>query len=1302
MRNACLAILMFVVFQPCGRADDEFALRKDDVVVFLGGTNMLRLQQAGYLEAMLTLEFATQRPKFRDLSWEADTVYRQGSVVERWRRDGFRTVKGLGNLEDQLKRVGATVVIAQFGQLESLDGPERLDEFIGAYERLVPIFQKQARIVLLVTPPAFERPLNPLVPRLDQHNDSLRQYSDAIAAIAERHNVGLARLGRSESKPSLRAPGTIIPFTTNGMHIGPMFLKTASYQVAAKFGVSLKTRDRSDVLRQAVIEKHRLWYDYWRPANWKLLFGDDAFRQFTRGDTPFREEWQQLLPLIEKAEGRIWTIADGGADPGNNRPKPEILYGSPDADIEKELASFTAADGLQVNLFASEEQGLTSPLNLRWDPAGRMYVTVTTTYPHVFPGDVPNDKVIVLEDTDHDGTADKSTVFADSLNIPTGIEWGDGGVYIGQNTELLFLKDLDGDLKADTREILLSGFGNGDSHQTINSFVWSPDGELYFGHGDGCESRVETPWGISSLFNAGFYRLRPRRLQLLPFLEGHMCAGNPWGVGFDAWGQAISVDGAGGVNYLVPGLIATTHRRRIRRIGNPGGYCGVGYIDGRHLPESIRDSFVTGDFKANRVKRFELREHDGGYELDWKEPLLQSKHRNFRPVDVKIGPDGAVYVVDWYNPITCHQDDAYRHPDRDKAHGRIWRISSKASPVRPPDFSTAPIDVVLDGLKSEEHWTRYHAKRALTNRDSEPIATALDFWVKDLNPKHKKYERHLFEALSAFATIEVIRPELLERLLNASDHRARAFATRLVGRWHDRLSRLRRWKDQNYRPLDLLAKRVKDAHPLVRMEAVVACAAIPSSHSIEVAAQIVDQPMDGWIEYSFNQAVHHLREHWLPALQRGDLSFESPIQLAAVLNEAGGGEVLVSLKQLVNDNALAGEARASTIAAILAVGSDDDWHSFGLDPKRFTDGDEYNPVAHSAALRELVRVTQSRTAQPADEHASLLKSLIGSDSIELQSVAIQLAGNWLRKELSEQIIAAAQDKDAALAVRSAAFAALVDLQPEDTRELLMQFAAESESTPVRVAAIDALARLDLTPAAGSGANLLIATGEHDAAILSACLNRDGGASALALALRSENLTPDRARDVMRAMFGLGRSDRVMLEALNNAIGANTFVPEFTEPYVRHLTVSATLDGDAEKGAKLFQSMACASCHRVSGTGGTVGPDLTAIGTTLSPERIIEEVVWPNRQVKEGYSQITVVTQEGRVHTGFERKTRESDESGDVVLEDIATRKLISIRKSNVDQKRVVGSAMPAGLTSLLTQDQLRDLIRYLMDRGRIQ
>ena len=1257
-------------------------LADDDVVVFLGGTNMVHLQQAGHFESILTHSFAAQQPKFRDLAWEADTVFRQGSVIERWRKDGF------GSRDDQLKRIGTSVIIAQFGQLESMAGPEDVGRFTKAYETLIDSLQKQARLVILVTPTPFEKPANPLVPNLSRHNDSLSRYVKAIQTIARQRQLILVDLFTNPKQE----------LTDNGMHIKPSAQPVVAREIARQLGVKVPTQETYEPLRLAVIEKHRLWYDYWRPANWKLLYGDDSRRQFTRGGDdyiPFKEEWKKLLPLISQAEDRLWLIARGGDDPGAARPAPEVLHGDKQANIKEELAAFTVPDGFEVNLFASEREGLTSPLAIRWDPAGRMYVTVTTTYPHVFPGDLPNDKIIMLEDTDQDGRADKSNVFAEGLNIPTGLEWGDGGLYVGQNTEILFLKDTDNDGQADRRSRLLGGFGNGDSHQTINSFIWSPAGELYFGQGDGCESRVETPWGASNLFQAGFYRYRPRRQQLHPLLNDFMGPGNPWGVAFDRWGQIFCIDGAGGVTYLSPGQIPSTHRLRLRTIGRPGGYCGISYLDGRHLPTSMQGDFVVGDFKSNRIKRFSVKNDGAGFSLQWKDPLLQSSHRNFRPVDVKVGPDGAVYVVDWYNPITCHQDDAYRHPTRDKAHGRIWRISTTAPTIKPADLSQAPLQKVLDALKSPEHWTRYQAKRALTTRDSSTVSRALDRWIQSLDPKDPGHEHHLYEALGAYATIEVVQPALLARLLQAQDPSARAYAARITGRWHDRLDA----------PLALLVPRIADENPRVRMEAVLACAAIASPRSIEVAAAVIEKPMDNSIQYAFKQTVHQLQPYWMPAFQTGTVSFAKPSHLAAVLNETGGREVLASLERLLDSQDLASETRASAIATILAVGNPDELARYGLTRERFTGAGQYDAAAHAVALKKLIDVARFREVKPAGDLAQALQPLIEHPHPGLQANALTLAGLWNVKKAATTVLAAAKNSKLPVPVRAAALEAMVEMKLPAGRELLLDSTARSKPPALRSAAIKSLALVDIQSAAQQAAKLFSEselTTVDTSQILAAFLTRSGGAEALATALGSRKLKADTARQLLSGLFATGNSDQVLLGLLNRSLGSFRKTPDYSKHYVDQLVRDSRRQGNAARGKLLFNTVACASCHKVGGTGGKIGPDLTAIGTTLSAERITEELLWPNRQVKEGYSVVRVITAAGKIHQGYQRRTQQSEAAGNLVLQDPASGKLVTVKKQEVDQQQTTGSIMPGKLTAVMSESQLLDLIQYLSELGKIK
>ena len=1275
-----LALILSGIFVAgCTQTPPPLALEEGDVVVLAGGTDMAYLQRAGFLETILTDAFADVRPTFRDLSWEADTVFRQGSALERWREDGF------GDWDAQLERVGATVVIAQYGKLESMAGSEGLESFESAYNALIDGFLKHADQVALVTPTPFEKPGSEFLPDVSHHNPSLARYVRATKGIAAERGLLFVDLF-SDAQSGL---------TENGMHLKEDSLRHVSETIAQKLGFEGSSWDRLATLHAAVVEKQRLWLDYWRPANWKLLFGDDSTRRFTRsshGYLSFREEWQQLVGLIEKAEERVWTVASGSEDPGHGRPEPEELFGHPAADIEAELASFTVPDGMEVNLFASEALGLTNPMAIRWDTAGRAYVTVTTTYPHVRPGDVPNDKIIVLEDADHDGVAESSTVFADGLNIPTAMELGDGGVYVGQGRELLFLQDTDGDGRADTRRVLLAGFGTGDTHQTINSFTWSPGGELFMGQGDGIESRVETPWGSADLFQSGFFRLRPRRLRMDPLLDDFMGPGNPWGVAFGEWGQIYSVDGAGGVTHLSLGQIPTSHRRRLGTIGEPGGYAGIAWLDGRHLPAEYRGHFAIGDYQANRVKRFSVAADGSGAALKWEEPLIHSSHRNFRPVDVKVGPDGAVYVVDWYNPIICHQDDEYRDPVRDKAHGRIWRITSSAAPlVKPPNLLDAPLQGVVAALEAPERWTRYQAKRELTRRDTAKVAAALGTWVASLDPEGAAYERHLYEAVGAFATIEVPAPAVLSQLLEAKAPGGRAFAARIVGRWHDRLDD----------PLALLTKSVKDDDAQVRMEAVAAAAAVPRPESITVVARAADRPMDDSMEYVLSQAIQHLKPHWEPAHEQGALQFAEPAHLAAVLNRAGGTERIADLRTIALSYNLDEDTRLSAIENLLTLGGKEEIEEFVLMADRYVSGGKYDAESHARILAAAARATRSGSLEPYERPWGLAK-MLKHPNPQLRANAAVLAGVWKASDAEESLLRVAGDESLPEFVRSAAFGAIASLEAEGAAGLLAAYADAPQPPALRVAAIEALVALDSRAAAKLAVELFGEPGLDDATAtraLVAFLNREGGVPALTAAIESGGLGDEAAKSLLRSFYASGRSDNVLLAALNTASGATSLELDYDAGLVASLADRAAEQGDAARGAVLFVDLGCDACHQVGDQGGTIGPSLTAVGTTLSAERIIEETLWPNRQIKEGFTALEVVTSDFMIYQGYKRSMRESEATGDLVIQDLATGELVTIKAEDIEDVRLTGSPMPTGLTSLLSQAQLLDLIRHVTTFG---
>ena len=298
---ATLACLVCVSQQSHAVPPNRIRFDADEVVAFLGGTNCVNVQNAGHLESWLTQHAATSRVRFIDLAWEGDTVDRQGTVIERWREDKW------GNLSKQLRDHRVTTAILMFGQLEALNGKQGLEEFSKGFESLLETCLEENRNVLVISPFPFEPAKSPL-PDLSQRNADLEAFTEAMKRISSHPKVRFVDLlSRFEkNKPSTR-------LTRFGLHVRPEAQDVYARAVMRELGVDAELTVDEE-LRAAVIKKHRLWMDYWRPANWKCLYGDDGERQFgkaTGGGLTLRQEWSRLPELITKAEDEVWGIADG-------------------------------------------------------------------------------------------------------------------------------------------------------------------------------------------------------------------------------------------------------------------------------------------------------------------------------------------------------------------------------------------------------------------------------------------------------------------------------------------------------------------------------------------------------------------------------------------------------------------------------------------------------------------------------------------------------------------------------------------------------------------------------------------------------------------------------------------------------------------------------------------------------------------------------------------------------------------------------------------------------------------------------
>ena len=527
----------------------------------------------------------------------------------------------------------------------------------------------------------------------------------------------------------------------------------------------------------------------------------------------------------------------------------------------------TVADGYEINLFASEKEfPIGNPVAMAVDGRGRVWVSTMPTYPQYYPGKPPEDKLVILEDTDHDGKADRHTVFADGLHLAAGFELGDGGVYVAQQPNLVFLQDTDGDDVADTREVVLHGFGTEDSHHAISAFTWGPGGALYFQEGTFHHSQVETPWGTVRVENAAVFRYEPTT-EKLGVLVSYRFA-NPWGHCFDQWGQNFIADASGGANYFAAAFSGhVNHPRKHPRMKEftptkvrPTSGCEI--VNSSQFPDEAQGNFlVNNTIGFHGIKQHRIIEEGSGFTAQEVEPLLQSSDINFRPVALQFGADGALYVVDWFNPLIGHMQYSLRDPRRDTSHGRVWRITYKGRPLTElKDTTEQSIEELLDSLKSEERRHRYLARRELRERDPQLVAEALQEWVADIDSPEENFEHHLLEGLWLFQSLDIVAPSLLERLLETPDFRARASATRLLRYWHDRLER----------PLDLLRRQVRDDHPRVRLEAVVALSFLQGAGAAEIALDARRFETDYYLDYALKETLATLEPAWKPLLSAGE------------------------------------------------------------------------------------------------------------------------------------------------------------------------------------------------------------------------------------------------------------------------------------------------------------------------------------------------------------------------------------------------------------------------------------------------
>ncbi|MEO7796535.1 MAG: SGNH/GDSL hydrolase family protein, partial [Opitutaceae bacterium] len=893
---------------------------KNERIAIVGNALAERMYQYGNFETLLHSRFPQLELVIRNFGKPADEV-------------GVRQRSGdYTKLDDPIAIFGPDTFFAFFGFNESFAGREGVEKLKTDYEKFLDEFIKKyprdstgaAPRFVLVSPTAFEPTDNKFLPTGAKENANLKLYALAVADVAKKRNLAFVDLFEPTLGAFLQKPGA--QFTSNGAHLN----ETGDREVAetldrALFGTTNSANVGSpayEKLRAAVNDKAWVHHqDYWMLNGWYVYGG-----RRTLDTETFPAEFKKIRNMVEVRDRYVWNLAQGKpvpAKPDDSKTgalfvpktgfgtKPyseptELKYLTP----EESMATMTVPAGFEVQLVASEREfpELTKVNQINFDNKGRLWASCMPTYPQWKPGDPrPNDRLLIFDKLDEKGKAQKCTVFYDKLICPTGFEFWNGGVLVVDEPRLIWLKDSDGDDKADVVVEISSGWATDDTHHTIGAFEWSPGGLLNMLEGVSLATAVETPWGpIREFGKPGNYVFDPLTQKVRHFVTPGY--GNPWCYVYNWWGQGIVGDGTTPQQHWDTPLSGAPYsgRKGLNTIFNGEGMrpnVGTEFLYSRHFPDDVQGQFIFACvINMNGLTRFTIEDDGAGYKgarkkksadgKDVPDDLLVSTDKNFRPTDPQFGPDGALYFGDWHTALLGHMQYSQRDPNRDHAHGRLYRLVYKDKPLlKPVTQAGKPIGELLDQLKEYEPRTRYRARRELRDRPTAEVIAAINKWVASLTPVDKEFDRLLLEALWVQQGHHAVDPALLKKVLRTKTGEARAGATRVLADEWDRIPNA----------MELIIPQVSDEFARTRCEAIRALSFVPTKPAVEAVLLAANQPRDYWIDYTLQMTLGSLESIWKPELKAGTIAINNPkglelLKEAEELSKPGGASA-VALKR---------------------------------------------------------------------------------------------------------------------------------------------------------------------------------------------------------------------------------------------------------------------------------------------------------------------------------------------------------------------------------------------------------------------
>lgn len=1004
------------------------------------------------------------------------------------------------------------------------------------------------------------------------------------------------------------------------------------------------------------------------------------------------------------------------------KPQAEYAKGQSPADA---LKSMQLPGGFKAELIAAEPD-LVQPMAFTFDERGRIWVVEGNSYPQPREVGKGQDRIKILEDQDGDGTFETKKIFCEGLNLVSGIELGLGGVWVGAAPYLMFIADKDHDDKPDEADvtnpvpglnfkaqILLDGWGSQDTHETLNSFIWGPDGWLYGCHGVFTHSRVGkpgTPDDQREPINAGVWRYHPVRHEFEVFAHG---TSNPWGLDYDQHGEwFVTACVIPHLYHIVPG--GRYHRQAgqhfnahtyedIKTIadhahyaGNPrpdvsfdkttgagvmnndtnalgGGHahCGLAIYQSSLFPPTYRNQLLFGNLHGHRLVANYTDPHASTYIGKHAADFLRANDMHFIPVTQKVGPDGALYVSDWSDQQICHRGSgAVEHWDR--SNGRLYRISYDGWKPWKGDLAKESDEALAKlAVQTENEWESRMARRVL------------------MEQRHSEYD--LRHAVSAF--IQAIQKP------TSSAERIRASWALLT--INESLPAESAYSDKTDE--DLLIWAIRNEYQTAEFSK-----ALASSNPYQLAAYTIRTPFESLLKLPAANTLR-VRRELASALQR--IPQDQRKDLATALLKHGedkddpmiplliwyGIEPVVAADPAVGMQ-LAKVSKMPKVTGFIyrRLSSDDAGRTSLLKLAAETP----DAVLKLDLLNALVQAARNGHPITKPDGWDALRQKVASALAEPHPDAAKAAATLLELEASmgiETALATYRDLLASASARTSerenALNVLLQAKDASTAKTLLQLIQNDAPASLRRKAIQALASLKdaETPKILGAALLKLSANELPDAVNTLASTKEG-AKALLKAVEAKTvpataLSPFLVRQL--TAFDDAEINALIQSAWGDVNAPKADLAERTKKYRDLLTPAKLAKGDLAKG-KMLYTATCGQCHKLFGEGQNVGPDITG-SNRADLNYLLENVLDPNAVIGKAYQLNLFTMKDGRVMSGVIK-----EENAAAVKIAMMGGVEFTLPQADIAKREVSKlSTMPEGLFDALQPEMVVDLVKYL-------